>query len=141
MQTSFHTELAKTIAAHKNALAPYLAAAGLSPGQPKVLSYLVRFGRCKQRDLAEYYHIEPATVSRILQMMQKKGFVNRTEDETDKRAATVEITPKGQAAWQQVQAGFAQVEAVELTGFSEEETAAFRAFLSHMHKNLTGEDL
>ena len=56
---------------------PYSTQEGLSPGQPKILSYLIQHNQCRQKDLATYYNIEPATVSRLLANMEEKGLVQR----------------------------------------------------------------
>lgn len=53
------------------------AALGLSPGQPKVLEYLLACGQANQKAIAEYCEIEPATVGAILQRMEAVGLVRR----------------------------------------------------------------
>ena len=46
-------------------------------------------------DLAIALHVTGPAVSRQIQMLQAKGLVERTPDETDARAAIVALTPKG----------------------------------------------
>lgn len=141
MQIPFHVMMAKVLSAQRNAVSPYLAMEGLSPGQPKILAYLVEHDQCKQRDLADYYHIEAATVSRLLSNMEEKGLVRRESRQGEKRAATVAITDEGRRIFYRMQVHFSEVERRELAGFSQEEEKQLRTFLQRIHQNLTGEEL
>ena len=114
---------------------------GLMPGQPKILSYLIQHNQCRQKDLATYYNIEPATVSRLLANMEEKGLVQRESRQGDKRSATVAITKKGEQVFARMQVHFAKIEKQELDGFSKEEEALLRSLLQRMYRNLTGEEL
>ena len=141
MQIPFHVMITKALLAQRNAVSPYLAQEGLSPGQPKILAYLIQHDQCKQRDLAEYYNIEAATVSRILSNMEEKGLIRRESRRGEKRAATVAITEEGKRIFARMQVHFKEVERRELEGFSEEEESALRAFLQRHYQNLTGKEL
>ncbi|MDD3192520.1 MAG: MarR family transcriptional regulator [Oscillospiraceae bacterium] len=141
MQPPFHVMVIKALSAQRGAMYPYLAQEGLSPGQPKILSYLTQHDQCRQRDLADYYNIEPATVSRLLANMEEKGLVRRESRQGDKRSATVAITDKGKLVSARMRIHFDAVERRELDGFSEAEAALLRDFLRRMYRNLTGEEL
>ena len=99
MQIPFHVMVVKALSAQRGAAYPYLTQEGLSPGQPKILSYLIQHNQCRQKDLATYYNIEPATVSRLLANMEEKGLVQRESRQGDKRSATVAITKKGSCSF------------------------------------------
>ena len=45
----------------------------LSPGQPKVLRYLNAHQDCKLKDIADECDIESATVSKMIDNLEKKG--------------------------------------------------------------------
>ena len=141
MQIPFHVMVTTALLAQRNAVSPYLAKEGLSPGQPKILAYLIQHDQCKQRDLADYYNIEAATVSRILSNMEEKGLIRRESRPGEKRAATVAITDEGKRIFARMQVHFKEVERRELEGFSEEEQALLRAFLQRLYQNLTGKEL
>lgn len=141
LQIPFHVMIVKALSAQKGAVSPYLAREGLSPGQPKILSYLIQHDQCRQRDLAAYYNIEPATVSRILSNMEEKELIRREDRQGDKRSATVAITEKGRRVFARMQVHFSEIEQRELEGFSDEETALLKNFLRRMYRNLTGEEL
>ena len=52
---------------------------GLTPGQPKVLEFLLRHGESDQKTIAAYCEIEPATVGSILLRMEEGGLILRRQ--------------------------------------------------------------
>ena len=77
MKTPFYLLVYKTFHAQKNRIRPGMGTLGLSTGQPKVLSYLMRHESCLQKELAEAFDIRPATISHILSNMEEKGLIYR----------------------------------------------------------------
>lgn len=77
MDTPFTIVMYRTFHAQRNAIRPGMADIGLSPGQPKILHYLLNHDGCMQRELADACDIEPATVSRLLDKMEEDGLVRR----------------------------------------------------------------
>ena len=71
MEPTFHLLLYRAFHAQRSYLYPRLRELGLGPGQPKLLEYLGSHGPCAQRELAEYFEIDPAAVSRMLDTLQK----------------------------------------------------------------------
>lgn len=136
METSFHMLLYRAVHAQRGALRPCLAEVGLGTGQPKLLGYLSRNGPCRQRQLADYFEIDPAAVCRMLDSLQKGGFVTRCADGQDKRRDRVEITPAGQRAYDAWQACCRAMEERMLEGFTPEERQQFADYLSRAYRNL-----
>ena len=66
MEQRFHMLLYRAFHAQRSRLRPRLRELGLGPGQPKLLSYLDRHGPCRQKELADYFEVDPAAVSRML---------------------------------------------------------------------------
>ena len=61
--------------------------------------------------------------------------------ETNKRALSMQILPKGEQALAAWETHCRQVEAESLQGFSEQEKEQFREYLGRMYHNLTGKRL
>ena len=141
MRIPFHVMVIKALSAQRWAAYPYLGQEGLSPGQPKILIYLMQHDQCKQKELADYYKIEPATVSRLLANMERKGLIRRESRQGDKRAATVAITEEGKRVYSRMEEHFEQIRRRELDGFSQEEVEQLQDFLQRLYRNLTGEEL
>lgn len=139
MERTFHMLLYRAFHAQRAALRPNLAKLGLGAGQPKILGYLSRNGASNQRQLADFYDVDPATVCRMLDSLQKGGFVSRRPDQADRRRDLIELTPAGQEAYGQWQACCREMEEQMLAGFSSEERDLFSNFLSRAYQNLKGE--
>ena len=48
---------------------------GLGPGQPRVLSYIAAHGGSTQREIATFFCIDPSAVSRMLDSLERGGFI------------------------------------------------------------------
>ena len=139
MEKTFHMLLYRAFHAQRGALRPCLTEVGLGTGQPKLLGYLSRNGPSCQRQLADYFEIDPAAVCRMLDSLQKGGFVTRCGDGQDKRRGRVEITPAGRAAYDAWQSCCRAMEERMLDGFTPEERERFAAYLGRAYRNLKAE--
>ena len=136
MEKTFHMLLYRAFHAQRNYLGPSITALGLGSGQPKLLAFLEENGPCQQRVLAEYFEIDPAAVCRMLDSLEKGGFIKRRAAENNRRAGRIEITEKGKQVndlWKQ---HCRRMEEVMLEGFSAEEKHAFADYLSRAYQNL-----
>ena len=136
MERTFHMLLYRAFHAQRNALRPHRGELGLGAGQPKVLGYLIRNGASRQRQLAEYCEIDPAAISRMLDSMQKGGFVTRQADEENRRCERIQITDRGRAAYETWQGFCGEMEQRMLAGFTEEERTQFADYLGRAYRNL-----
>lgn len=139
MQQTFHILLYRAFHAQSSVLRPCLTKLGLGTGQPKILGYLSRNGASGQRQLADYYDVDPAAVCRMLDSLEKGGFVTRHPDEADKRRDLIELTPAGQQAYTQWKENCLKMEERMLSGFTAEEQARFAEYLARAYQNLKGE--
>ena len=139
MERTFHMLLYRALHAQRGALRPYLGKLGLGAGQPKLLGYLSRNGASGQRQLADYYEIDPAAVCRMLDSLEKGGFVTRHPDSQDKRRDLIELTDAGRSAFESWQARCREVEETMLAGFTPEERDNFADYLARAYRNLKAE--
>ncbi|MFC3061809.1 MarR family winged helix-turn-helix transcriptional regulator [Paenirhodobacter populi] len=72
---------------------------GLSAAQWRVIAQLHRHGPLPQARLAEYMEIEPISVSRLAERMEKAGWIRREADPHDRRIKLVAPTDKATAAF------------------------------------------
>lgn len=120
-----------------------LAPRGITYRQAQILSTLVREGAVTQVALAEWMGIEPPTVVRILDRMERDGWISRVANPNDRREKLVRIESKASRAWEQVVAVFLKLRAVAERGLSKQELQALRGllekiegnFASHVEKN------
>ena len=119
-------------------------AIGLHRGQPQVLLALWEQEGLTQTELAGRLKITPATVTKMLQRMEKAGFIQREPDAGDRRVSRVHLTPTGRAVRRGVEAVWKTMEAETFASFTQPERALLRRFLVRMLENLqhaTGEQL
>jgi DNA-binding MarR family transcriptional regulator len=74
---------------------PAAVAAGLTPTRISVLLTVVREGSVRLSDLADYEAVNPTQLSRTIAQLVESGFVERSADREDRRAAWVKPTPAG----------------------------------------------
>ena len=142
MEIPFNLLILKVYHAQKNKVRPRMAAIGLSPGQPKVLTFLALHGNCLQKDLAATCDIEPTTISKMLNSLEEKGLIRRCALAGDKRAAIIALTERGRAlVEQEIVPRYEQVNEISRKEFSPEEKRRFEDYLRRMYANLTGSKL
>lgn len=78
------------------------AGINLTPEQWVLLDHLCRTGPSSQTDLANGTFKDPPTVSRILDKLVAKGYVERTRFPNDRRRYQVGPTPAGQSTHEQL---------------------------------------
>lgn len=116
---------------------------GLYRGQPRVLFALWDQEGLTQKDLADQMMITPATVTKMLQRMEKSGFITRQQDLGDQRITRVYLTEEGRQVKGQVEKVWKTMEAETFADLTTDEKVILRRFLLHIRDNLqlvTGED-
>lgn len=109
---------------------------GLYRGQPPVLRELWEQEGLPQNELAERLNITPATLTRMLQRMEKSGFLQRVADANDQRISRVYLTESGRQVQARVETMFRQMEAETFAGLTEEELLALRGTFLRIIQNL-----
>jgi DNA-binding MarR family transcriptional regulator len=72
--------------------------AGLTPTQLSALATVDRAGPLRLGDLAAAEGIAPSTLTRLVTVLEERGYVQRSPVPGDARASTLRITPTGHAA-------------------------------------------
>ncbi len=108
---------------------------GLSIGQPKVLDYLKEHDGTTQREIADACQIEPASLTSILNGMEKANLIERKTLDGNRRSWHIFLTEKGKEQLKCVDAAFTEIEQTALQGFTAAEQQALCAYLLRIHKN------
>lgn len=110
---------------------------GMYRGQPHVIDLLHEQDGLTHRELAEQLEVTPATVTKMIQRMEKAGFLQRKSDTDDQRVSRVYLTKAGRDVHSALQAFQQQMESDSFRGFSKEERTIMRGFLLRLRENLT----
>jgi len=114
---------------------------GLSSGQPKVIQFLNRYEGCSQKDLAKLCHIQPATMTSLLNHLEKDELIYRVINKDDRRITNVFLTPKGKKLQKQVDEKLDYMNDQALQGFTELEKEQLNSYLDRIYQNLKVEEL
>jgi MarR family transcriptional regulator, organic hydroperoxide resistance regulator len=128
--------LAQVSRLHHHRAHELLERLGLDGGQPPVLFALWRQDGLTHSELAARLQVTPATITRMLQRMEKAGFVQRVPDADDQRVSRVFLTEAGRAIRTQVQAVWERMEVENFAGINDEERATLRRLLGQVRSNL-----
>ena len=137
MEQSFHYLLMADQAVFQKRLLNALKKASLTAGQPKVLDYLKDHDGAGQKEIAAACHIEPATLTSLLNRMEEKGMIERRMRNGNRRSLYVFLTEKGKELSDVVEREFDRAEEQALAGFSPEEREECRRMLRRICENLT----
>lgn len=123
-----------TAARAQQILARLLEEHDLSPQQWIVLGVLWRREKVSVGELARYMRSEKPAVSRLVDRMEKAGWVNKSTSETDARSVLVSASQKGHQK-SHLQNIYTEVNAALLKDFSSEETEKLFGLLNRAHAN------
>ncbi|NSW51329.1 MAG: MarR family transcriptional regulator [Anaerolineae bacterium] len=121
---------------HHQLVSSRLENLGLYRGQPRLLASLYEQDGQTHGELASQLNVQPATITKMVQRMEQKGFIIRRADLKDQRISRVFLTPKGTEIHNQVIQMFVQVQADQVEGFSEEEKASLMLLLRRLNENI-----
>lgn len=76
-ESSYHYLLMSNHLGFQKKVMAILKPLGLSTGQPKVLDHLRYHNGASQKDIAHACHIEPASLTSILNRMEKQNMIER----------------------------------------------------------------
>jgi DNA-binding MarR family transcriptional regulator len=100
MKTDLAVELIRTMQLVQRYVRRYLvkeSRAGFSMSQIRILSVLVE-NSYSLSDLAEFVGVEVTSMSRMIQVLEKRDLVSRQISARDRRKVHFELTPKGRKA-------------------------------------------
>ncbi|MDQ3780180.1 MAG: MarR family winged helix-turn-helix transcriptional regulator [Chloroflexota bacterium] len=114
-----------------------LAALDLYPGQELLLMAVAREVGIAQGDLGDYLNVEPPTVARSLQRLERAGLVERRLDPHDGRVLRVYLTAESRALRGKIAAIWQELNNRMLKGVSDVELAFLRRLLVQLRDNIS----
>ena len=90
-----------------------------------------------QQNLADLLKIDKASVVRIADDLEKKGFIQRVMNPSDKRAYFLELSKKGNKYIKDVHEGIDNLNAEMFMGFTQKEKEIFIELLHKVYLNLS----
>jgi len=113
---------------------------GLTRSQWWVLNHLFRHDGVTQSELADILEVEKATLGRLLDRMEAKGWVRRANHADDRRAKRVFLSDEVEPALKAMRAAAAELRRDALAGLSAEDQIRFVDTLLAIKSNLSRPD-
>lgn len=136
MKESLHYLLMANHFMIQKALVTSVKDTGLTSGQPKVLDYLKGHNGAVQKDIAAGCHIEPASLTAILNGMETKGLIERRLCPDNHRFYNVYLTETGRLYVSRLENEFDTIESYALQNFSEADKEQLIEYLSRIYNTM-----
>ena len=131
---SLHYLLMKAHGAVKRSVLAEGAKLGLTPGQPKILEFLMNNGESDQKTLAADCEIEQATAGGILLRMEEAGLIARRRREGNRRSLYVSLTPRGAETARKMDEVAREVDRIAASLLSEGEEERLKNMLASVRR-------
>ena len=113
----------------------------LTPEQFLLIDLLWNQGSMSQQQLADQMHKDKNSVTKLVDAIERKGFVNRQQNASDRRSNTLVLTEKAiELRDDAKQKGISILDEM-LEGISEAELRTFLSTLNKLNVNMTIEDI
>lgn len=122
--------------AHKLLAGALLADLGLYPGQELVVMMLGDAGPMEQRDLVDQLGTHASTVTKMVQRLERAGFVRRSRSTRDGRGMVVDLTEHGTRLARELQSVWTEFEELTLAGLSEAQRKALLPALTRLERSI-----
>lgn len=139
MKSTFHYLLMANQSMVHKAVFSMLKDSGLTLGQPKVLDCLKGHDGAGQKEIAAECHVDPASITAILNGMEDKGLIERRHLNGNRRSSHVFLTEKGKQMQQKVEQSFHQIEENAFADIPESARQEFLRTFEHIYQNLLKE--
>jgi len=109
---------------------------GLYKAQGFALLFLSHYEGVPQTEIARCLHLSPASVTSMLQRMERDGWVERRPDATDQRVSRVYLTARARSLQTVAAATFRELEQEVSSALTPTEEEELRALLLKVHARL-----
>lgn len=113
-----------------------------TPTQMQILDYILKHEEEEiyQKDLENIFHLSRATVSSVLQTMEKYGLIDRVVDTTDARTKKIILSPKAKQIFDKSKKKFDEIKKQIVKDIKKEDLVTFYNVLEKMKANISEED-
>lgn len=112
-----------------------LKSTDLTAGQPKILDFLLGNEGLEQKDIARVCHIEPGSLTILLNRMEQYDLIERRSMNGNRRSYYIFLTEKGKNQAKIVKKSFQKIEEKIFLGFSEKEQSDLLEKLTRIYEN------
>lgn len=108
----------------------------LTKEQWSVMAVLWKTDGCTQQLLADATYRDRAGITRLVDNLEKEGFVERRPDANDRRSNLISLTPKGRSIEKEVVEILDDAVGAITKDIEDKDLAVLREILTHINKNI-----
>lgn len=135
-ENSLHVIFSKLIRLHFLRSHSYLDKIGIYPGQAPLLFTLKKKNGQSQKELSKKLSVTPATITVMVQRMEKNGYIRREVDENDKRITRIFINEKAIKICDELYKIHKEIEKECMINFKEADKIILIKLLNQVKENL-----
>ncbi|MEK8127888.1 MarR family transcriptional regulator [Paenibacillus filicis] len=111
---------------------------GLNSQQGKLIAYIHEHQEqgLIQKDLSERFHVRGASITSMLQGLEKKGYIERKIPPHNERQKNIYVLPKGLALINDFELSFQRVEEKIVQNLTEDDRQVLQQLLTKINQNL-----
>jgi len=109
---------------------------GIHKAQGFALFYLAHRDGVPQTEIARTFHLSPASVTNMLQRMERDGWVERRPDPDDQRVSRVYLTKRARALREEAEGAFHELEGEITSTLTPAEQTELHDLLLKVHARL-----
>lgn len=136
VETEFREVLWNIQQVKKQKLGPAFSEIGLTAGQPRVLTRLLKKDGITQKELSDICLIDSTTLSRILDKLEQMGLINRQNNPDCRRSFLVVLTQAGREKAILARNKFRLLDDVMLKGFTQQEKEQLLRQMTRVYENM-----
>lgn len=136
LREEFHFAILRCFNKSNQTIIKKINSSDLCVGQPKILEYLLEHGEARVVEIAEGCVLDKSTVTGIVQRMEKRNLIKKTENKEDARSKNISLTEFGKERAFEIKKIVNEVDDMALKGFSDNEKAKFLEMLNRVIDNL-----
>lgn len=134
-QASLHLLLLEAFLRSNRELTKKLPQAGLLPGQPKILEFLLSNNGCSQKEISEGCILDKSTVTSLLKRMEAAKLISKQPATTDQRSSIIYLTAEGRQKALWVQQELMDIDEAEFADITAKEQQQFLQTLEKIIEN------
>ncbi len=109
---------------------------GVTRVQWIAIYYIHRYEGIAQKDLAEKMHVAESSVGRLIDRLERDGYVERVRSQEDRRVVTLELLPEGKKLIQELLPIGETFNNDLIAGIDENDLMAYERVLAQMLQNI-----
>ncbi len=131
---NFHKQIVELIKKYQFRDRNHITCCGVSVSQCYILETLNTYGALTMNELAEKMYLSISTVTRVVEELVKKGYVQREEDPADRRIRVIDLTDDGKVVFEKCWRSVFESEKAILLNFPAQQRDMLINFLAQLNQ-------